>query len=191
MPSRTFKCSYCSCFCYQKHLSAIKENSNIYKLTSRVLTTHQDVNKQNIRVRMWGRGAQERQRKKTSVRKGGGLWEDGGGKKETGKQHPDHMHHRQREYSCLLGALDEMGLGLSTCSCTSSPNCKLNTPPTHNKAPLSSPLFLLSAMLPNTYSVTHSLLARLLPAHWLPSTEQQCMKHSAHHELNSRPDMGR
>lgn len=112
-------------------------------------------------------------------------------KKETRKQHPDHMHHQQREYSCLLGALDEMGLGFSTCLYRSLPNPKLNTPPTHNKAPLSSPLFPLSAMLPNTYSVTHSLLARLLLAHWMPSTEQQCMKHKSHHELNSRAGMGR
>lgn len=41
-------------------------------------------------------------------------------------------------------------------------------------------------------SLTHSLLLLLLlPAHWLPCTVQQRVKHKARHELSSRAGAGR
>lgn len=100
--------------------------------------------------------------------KGRGLWEEGEERREK-RQGSSILTtctiKKQKECSRLLGALRMKGLGVSTCSCKSLPNPNLNKPPTHDRAPPSATLFLLSAMLPNTYSVTHSSLTHWLPTH--------------------------
>lgn len=133
------------------------------------------------RMEYTGEGSTGEASKKTRVGKGGGLWEEG-----------EEERKRRRGSSILTTCTINnrgsavvsweqwgwKGFGVSTCSRRSLPNPNLNRPPTHNKAPLSSPFMHVLCPAPE-HIFSHSLIARSLASrplaaeHRAPACETQ------------------
>lgn len=126
------------------------------------------------RMEYTGEGSTGEASKKTRVGKGGGLWEEG------------EEERKQRRGSSILTTCTInnrgsavvsweqwgwKGFGVSTCSRRSLPNPNLNRPPTHNKAPLSSPFMHVLCHAPE-HIFSHSLIARSLASRPLAAEQR-------------------
>ena len=132
-----------------------------------------------------GEHRRSKQAKQSRAKKGGGLWEEG------------EEERRKRQGSSILTTCTINNRGSAAVSWEQRMKRvwgfnMLRQPLAKSQSKRAShtrqgtPFLPLAPCHAPKHIFSHSLLAHLLPTHWLLSTEQQHVKHKAHHELNSR-----